>query len=179
MQLKNYERKLPHLQSINADYFLTYRLADSIPMSVLEKIRATETSARFIEMESYLDSPGNGPYWLKQPGIATEVYNSLIHLDKTKINLKCFTIMSNHVHSLFSIKNPADNLFKIMQSHKSFTAKKCNAILGRTGQFWETESFDHIVRKGHLENTIDYIVQNPVKAGLVKRWEDWPWTFVR
>jgi putative transposase len=179
MLLKNYHRNLPHLQSANADYFLTYRLAGSMPMNVLERLKVRETTDRFIEMDSYLDKAGNGPYWLKDPRIATEVYHSLIYLDKTKIDLKCFTIMSNHVHSLFSIKNPLEDLFKIMQSHKSFTAKKCNAILGRTGQFWETESFDHIVRKGQLENTIDYIRQNPVKAGLVKEWEEWPWTFVR
>ncbi|MEI8059975.1 MAG: hypothetical protein WCG67_07450, partial [Ferruginibacter sp.] len=70
------------------------------------------------------------------------------------------------------------NLYKLMQSHKSFTAKKCNLILQRTGAFWEPESYDHIVRPGEFDKIVNYILANPVKAGLVKKWEDWQWSFL-
>jgi hypothetical protein len=51
-------------------------------------------------------------------------------------------------------------------------------LLGRTGEpFWQEESFDHWVRGDEEFNRIaHYIEQNPVKAGLVKRSEDWPWS---
>ena len=65
-----------------------------------------------------------------------------------------------------------------MQSHKSFTAKKGNAILQREGVFWEPESYDHILRNGGYENIVNYILQNAVKARLVKKWEDWKWTYL-
>ena len=65
-----------------------------------------------------------------------------------------------------------------MQSHKSFTAKKSNTILQLTGQFWEAESYDHIVREGEFDKIVNYILLNPVKAGLVKQWEDWKCTYL-
>jgi hypothetical protein len=65
-----------------------------------------------------------------------------------------------------------------MQSHKSFTAKKCNIILQRTGAFFGTESYDHIVRAGEFDKIVNYILQNPVKVGLVKKLDDWKWSFL-
>ena len=106
------------------------------------------------------------------------MYDSLLHLSTTEIELYCFTIMSNHVHALFSVNNTDIDLYKIMQLHKSFTAKKANIILQREGAFWEPESYDHIVRAGEFDKIVNYILQNAVKAGLVKKWEDWQWTYL-
>jgi hypothetical protein len=54
-----------------------------------------------------------------------------------------------------------------------------NRILSRTGQFWEHESFDHVVRQGKFFQTIKYVLNNPVKAGLVKEWRQWRWCHCR
>jgi len=63
-----------------------------------------------------------------------------------------------------------------MHSLKSYTAHEANSILNRTGAFWQTESYDHWVRDDEeLERIVSYIRDNPVKAGLVKRPEDWFW----
>lgn len=68
----------------------------------------------------------------------------------------------------------------IMQSLKGFTARKCNLALGRSGQFWQHESYDHVVRnQAEWERTIKYVLNNPVKAGLVEKWQDWKWSYCR
>ncbi len=70
-------------------------------------------------------------------------------------------------------------LYHILQSLKRFTAQECNKKLGRTGKFWQKESYDHYVRNHkELQNIINYTLQNPVKAGLVKEWQDWPFSYV-
>ena len=68
----------------------------------------------------------------------------------------------------------------IMQRLKSFTARKANRILGRQGSFWQDESCDHVVRDdGELGRIVEYILQNPVKAGLVSDWQEWQWVYVK
>ncbi len=199
MQKPFYRQKLPHKQTANAIYFVTYRLYGSIPVSVIQQIQLQQqqslkklfrdkqyTSANeyiqqkklFAQYDSFLDNNLNEPNWLKQTEIAQLVYDSLLHLNTTAIELYCFTIMSNHVHALFSVNDIDTDLYKIMQLHKSFTAKKANIILQREGAFWEPESYDHIVRAGEFDKIVLYILQNAVKAGLVKKWEDWKWTYL-
>jgi hypothetical protein len=60
---------------------------------------------------------------------------------------------------------------------KSFTAHECHRVLRRTGAFWQDESYDHCVRdEDELLRIIDYVEQNPVKAGLVKSAADFPFS---
>jgi REP element-mobilizing transposase RayT len=64
-----------------------------------------------------------------------------------------------------------------MKSIKGYSARRCNELLGSTGQFWQDESYDHLVRHDdELLRLIDYIENNPVKAGLIARREDWKWS---
>jgi putative transposase len=66
-----------------------------------------------------------------------------------------------------------------MHSVKGRSARECNLILSRTGSFWEHESFDHVIRPGKLQATMRYVLNNPVKAGLVKHWREWRWNYCR
>ena len=71
-------------------------------------------------------------------------------------------------------------LASIMQSLKGYTARKCNLALGRRGTFWEHESFDHVIRTPQAgARIVDYVLNNPVKAGLVKHWREWKWNYHR
>jgi REP element-mobilizing transposase RayT len=71
------------------------------------------------------------------------------------------------------------SLSQIMHTMKGFTAGRANRALGRTGAFWQHESYDHYARDGaELERIVAYVIGNPVKAKMVERWEDWPWTYV-
>jgi hypothetical protein len=67
---------------------------------------------------------------------------------------------------------------KVTRAIKRHSARKANQILGRTGEpFWQDESYDHWIRKDEeMNRIIRYIEWNPVKASLVERIEDWPWS---
>jgi hypothetical protein len=83
--------------------------------------------------------------------------------------------MPNHVHLLIT---PRLQVRKITRGIKGTTARGANEILGRAGQqFWQDESFDHWVRdEGQFWRLKQYIERNPVKAKLVRKPEDWPWS---
>jgi REP-associated tyrosine transposase len=67
-----------------------------------------------------------------------------------------------------------------MHSLKLYTAREANKVLQRSGTFWEHESFDHYIRnEAEWKRTVKYVLENPVKAGLVRTWQDWPWNYLR
>jgi REP element-mobilizing transposase RayT len=137
-----------------------------------------------------------GPLWLKVPAIARIVAEALHHLDGKSYDLHSYCIMANHAHTLFTpflnqlslteVRDPllryesdAPTLGAIMQSLKGYSAREANKLLGRRGQFWDVESYDHEVRTGaEFRRIVSYILNNPVKAGLVKHWRDWRWSWV-
>ena len=66
-----------------------------------------------------------------------------------------------------------------MHSLKSYTAQKANQILGRSGAFWQGESYDNCIRNpDELHRIITYVLNNPVKIGLVKEWKEWKWNYL-
>ena len=70
-------------------------------------------------------------------------------------------------------------LSKVMQLIKGGSSHEINKILNRKGTFWQEENFDTYIRnKKHQENVIKYILNNPIKAGLVSEWQDFPFSGV-
>ncbi len=200
-----YKRNLPHYQPIGATLFVTMRLANSLPIHVIEKIQSehqTEAAEltssptansqkelhalrkrRFARFDGMLDRAEFGPTWLTRPRLASVVSESLCFRNGRVYTLFAFTIMSNHVHIVFRPQEKENgvpySLSGIMMSIKRRTARECNTILGRQGQFWQHESYDHVVRdQREFERIIRYVLDNPVKAGLAERWEDWPWNYL-
>lgn len=85
-----------------------------------------------------------------------------------------FVVMPNHVHLVLE---PSVRLPKLMEWLKSRTARMANMRLKRSGAFWQDESYDRVIRNSaELYKTVDYVHNNPVRAGLVKAAEDWPWS---
>jgi REP element-mobilizing transposase RayT len=63
----------------------------------------------------------------------------------------------------------------ILHSVKLYTARRINQNENRSGQLWEHESFDTTIRnERHFATVVNYTLNNPVAAGLVKDWHDWP-----
>ena len=111
-------------------------------------------------------SEGIGACWLRNPELSAIVENALRHFDGDRYLLGSYVIMPNHVHVLVR-PTMEHKLPDILQSWKSFTAKEANKSLGRSGGFWQDESFDHIVRdEQQLQKFSRYIEENPLKAGL-------------
>jgi REP element-mobilizing transposase RayT len=97
-----------------------------------------------------------------------------------KLETYAFCIMTNHVHWVFKLfENDEEGnpvyLQDIMHSVKRTSANKVNKLENRIGPLWQKESYDTTIRdEKHLYNAIEYTLNNPVKAGLVKSCEDWP-----
>ena len=90
-------------------------------------------------------------------------------------DLRAWVVMPNHVHAIFE---PRTAMPTIMRWLKGRTSRVANRILSRTGTpFWQDEVFDHWVRSGEeLQDLIEYVENNPVKADLVKAKEQWCWS---
>jgi REP element-mobilizing transposase RayT len=210
-----YRRNLPHIHPANAEYFITFRLQDTLPRAILEqllderhreeqKINTLISPARqegeryriqkkqFGLYDSWLDRCIHGPRWLEEEKIAAIVAEEICRLDRDRYRLLAFCIMPNHVHLLIdthgffqtSTSNQAGAtrnypLADVLRLLKGRTSRYCNLALGRSGAFWHQESYDHVVRDAHeLENIIRYILNNPVKAGLVEEWHKWKFSYV-
>ena len=90
-----------------------------------------------------------------------------MHFDGERYRLLAWCVMPNHVHTVIEIVDD-QSLSEIVGTWKSFTAKRANSLIGRSGTFWHADYFDRFMRdEGHMARTIDYVENNPVKAGLV------------
>jgi REP element-mobilizing transposase RayT len=95
------------------------------------------------------------------------VERASLHFDGERYRLLAWCVRPNHVHTIVEILQ-GHSLSDVVRSWKSFTAHKANAFLGRTGRFWQSDYFDRFMRnETHLAQTIEYVEQNPVKAGLI------------
>ncbi|MBF8276405.1 MAG: hypothetical protein HW390_1478 [Candidatus Brocadiaceae bacterium] len=149
-----------------------------------EKVRkqkmAEQHERYFSKFDEMLDKAVNSQSWLKDERIADMVAEAMCFRDKKVYDLLAYCIMPNHVHVVFTVERSATSLYKALQSLKAYTAGKANKILLNNGAFWQHESYDHVVRDGkELERIIDYVLHNPVKAGLVSSQEQWKWNYCR
>ncbi len=201
----SYRRNLPHLQPPGATLFVTFRLAGSIPAAVMERLSEEyeqalaqaeriadekerseriyfEKRRQFGKYDTALDTGADGPFWLRQPEIAEIVVASLHYRHGKVYDLDTFCVMPNHVHVVFTPLPSGENSYyalpRIMHSLKLHTAKEGNKLLNQTGAFWQHESYDHVVRNpDEHQRIVEYVLNNPVKAGLAAHWRDWPWTY--
>jgi putative transposase len=148
----------------------------------------------FERFDTLLDGNSTGPLWLKQTDVAAIVHEAILYRNEKEYDLYASTIMPNHVHMVFSVGRPDWSSYSVkgrrnsstyivsnlLENLKWYTALKANQVLKRQGQFWQHESYDHVIRDDkELERTIWYVVENPVKAGLVKSWKKWQWTYCK
>jgi len=151
-----------------------------MPQDLLDKWRIeAKTDAAFRRrVERFLDS-GFGECWLKEEEVATMVQNSLLFHHEKKYRLNAWVVMPNHAHVLLTPLS-GNHLDTILHSIKSYTAHEANKMLGRTGQFWQPESFDRYIRnEKHFAAVVRYIHQNPVKARFCKESKDWKYSSAR
>ena len=174
---------LPHFDGGAITQFVTLHLADSVPTKVVARWQQqfrhlAEPKQRVIlqtRVEKYLDM-GYGQCFLKDPRIAAMLQESLLAFDQLRYELFAWVIMPNHAHSLLT-PDKTWSLERLVHSHKSYTAHEANRILKRRGQFWMNEYFDRYIRNAdHFRTTVRYIENNPVKAGLCSKPEEWPFS---
>jgi REP element-mobilizing transposase RayT len=162
----------------------------------------SQSQERRMRIEELMDA-GLGSCLLKEPEFARLVEGALKHFDSVRYRLMAWVVMPNHVHVLFERMAPW-TMAKVVWSWKAWTGRKILEELKRRkaglelndpisqraklelggpslgGPIWFREYWDRFVRnERHLHNVVDYIHQNPVKAGLVSRAEEWQWSSAR
>ena len=192
---------LPHWEQGSVWYFVTFRLADALPRTIVEEMNhqrerwkrthgilhlsreeLAEYHRLFSERYECLLNAGSGSCLLRDPRNAEIVHEALRFFDGKRYFLDEYVVMPNHVHAM--VKPLAGHgLAGILHSWKSFTANRINRQMRRTGQLWQHESYDHIVRNEPAMHAIRrYIRANPTKVAgasssrLIEREQDAPAT---
>lgn len=165
---------LPHWKRTGAAYFLTWRLAGSLPVDRIADFRTTE-GPKFVAFDRVLDARATGPQWLIRPDIAQVVSGALLAgQSKGFYELGSWVVMPNHVHALL---RPLVDLSRVVSGIKVASAKTANRLLSRTGPFWSRDYFDRWIRDSAGEQrVIRYIENNSVKAGLCEEAAAWPFS---
>ncbi len=188
-------KDLPHWAQAGTICFITWRTADSLPISALERItkerrelaisnqlnpnsdwksaiavlppkkRAELHWAAFLSWDQHLDNAA-GACVLRQTDMSEIVLKSLLHFDGDRYVLTDAVVMPNHVHLLAAFRDE-ESLEKQCTSWKHFTATEINKRTHQSGEFWQVDQFDHLVRDlEDFEKYRAYIADNPKKAGL-------------
>jgi len=174
---------LPHFDGAAIPQSITLHLADAVPLKVIElwqaQLKDLNDEHKLVIMQQRIDrylDQGYGECFLKLPAIAKLVQDSLLKYDNIRYTLFAWCVMPNHEHSLLTRFEEAE-IEEIMQAHKSYTAHQANKMIRRKGQFWMPECHDRMIRnQEHFFNALRYIENNPVKAGLCRRPEEWPFS---
>ena len=185
--------KLPHWEVALGRYFITVRLADSLPRATVLRLQEIHRclaaiepqSSRFVAlqrqyfltMEKFLDA-GIGGCVLSDARLATAVVEELVALADWQVETPHYTIMPNHLHALIVPREDCvHTLADIMKRIKGRTGHRIRHALGGSGPIWQREWFDRWMRsESEWDRVVEYIRQNPVKARLVQAWQDHAWT---
>jgi REP element-mobilizing transposase RayT len=191
---------LPHVKREGASYFVTFRLADSLPKEVLlsfegeraERLRRLHELAKRGQVEDdteeeiardfrrkverYLDR-GAGACHLRRADIAELVAGAMGHFQESRYLLHEWAVMPNHVHAIVW---PMPNflLSDILKTWKQFASRRAKRLI-HMGQepFWQPEAFNHWIRNDEEKaRIVRYIRNNPVTARLCARPEAWRWS---
>ena len=184
---------LPHWHQDGTTAFVTFRAGDSVPAPLLARgvalkrrwlaRRGIDSGAdgwrerltglperdrreyreRFSRAFLAMLDRGHGACLLADPATAAIVAAALRHFDGDHYDLSDAVVMPNHVHALVTPR-PGHTLASICESWKRFTARRINAMHGRRGHYWQSESFDRLVRNPlDLARHRRYIAENPKK----------------
>lgn len=188
-------KRLPHWAQAGVVCFITWRTRDSLPAEARERLsrgrreillafglnpngdwrrglaalppkdRYRAQRLLFAVWDGAIDR-GAGECVLARPELSSIVENSLLHFDGQRYEMIDFAVMPNHVHVLVAFHGE-DALLTQCRSWKRFTSGQIQKVLGRRGEFWQVEQFDHLVRsEDEFEYYREYVAANPGKAGL-------------
>ncbi len=162
---------------------------DSLPDKALRKAHLHSEFER--QLEELLSRKDQQEHPLCQPVAARALAARVLSYHAQFYNLCAYCIMSNHLHLLldFSVQVPEDydgvseipeyqNLHTVMGRIKGGAAYEVNKVLKRRGPLWAPGYYDRYIRSPrHFFQAFWYILHNPVKAGLVTYWEDYPFVY--
>lgn len=163
---------LPHYDSPERAQHVVFRTAGPLPKAISAHSNMQERARR---VDEWLDG-GEGGSPLAPPDHARIVVESLRAFVGQRYDLHAYCVMPNHVHALMTLRE-GFRLGDVVKSWKTFTGRRINQSTGAPGPFWALDYFDRYMRdETDFDNTIAYIENNPVAAGLVSSPAEWPWS---
>ena len=183
--------RLPHWEVEDGRYFVTLHLAGAIPAvgrarlgQIVDEMRKVQETAEqqrlqlqrriFAEMERWLDQCEWNPR-LQETELAKMVADAIDHRhQRGDWHVWEYVVMPTHLH-LFCEAGP-NGLKPVLEDFKRWTGHEAARLSGtKNERFWQDEWFDHWSRSDEEDDRIiAYIRNNPVKAGLVQDYKDWP-----
>lgn len=94
------------------------------------------------------------------------------------VTLLGYCLMTNHVH-LVAVPERLDSLARALGQAHSRYAQRFNRRYGRSGHLWQNRFYSCPLGRTHLMQALLYVDLNPVRAGLVGRAEEYPWSSAR
>jgi putative transposase len=169
---------LPHFDKPGVVQMVTFRLADAMPAARRRDwaclFTIEDESERQTKLEAYLDE-GYGECLLRDARLARVVEEVLLFRDSQDYRLAAWVVMPNHVHVVF--EQWLVPLGEVVKTWKGVSSWALNQVLGRTGDRWQGDYWDRFMRdEAHFRKAEHYIEWNPVKAGLVKEPQMWPFS---
>lgn len=159
---------LPHLDSQLAVQFITFVLADAAPAKQLPRSRhglSSYSDSDMWDRDNILDR-SHGECLLARGSASRIVRRSIFLNDGRSHAVIAWVIMPNHVHLVIK-QFSGFRLGNIMKQIKAGSAHLINKKLGRSCKVWQIGYFDRLISNPlQLRMTIDYIHNNPAKAGL-------------
>lgn len=95
--------------------------------------------------------------------------------EKYKLEIWAYCLMTNHVHFI-AVPSTPDSLARTFNQVHMLYSQYFNKKKEQTGHLWQGRFYSCILDEAHLFAALRYIENNPVRAGLVKRAEDYPWS---
>lgn len=173
---------LPHYDLDGATQFVTFRLASSVPLKVIERWRdelgrlPMTADERAFELrrriERWVDRAAAGPDFLDAKALCI-VRETVLRFDGVRYDMLAWVLMPNHGHFVFTTR-PGVRLGDLVGTWKAHSARLINRRRGCIGSLWEDDYWDTLIRDDdHLQAAIRYVEHNPVKAGLVTHPAEW------
>lgn len=175
---------LPHWDFPRALQAVTFRLADSVPATTIKKWEAElhtipddkERHRQLHRLIAHYEDAGNGAAIFRDPACAKIMQDELLRHHGIRYQLHDWCIMPNHVHVLTMLLED-NTLAEVVKQWKGSTSVQLNRLLGQAGRLWQQDYFDRYIRDmDHFYDCRSYIRNNPVKAGLCEKPEDWRWS---
>lgn len=94
---------------------------------------------------------------------------------KYELRIHSFVLMPNHFHLI--AKTSSTPIGSIMRELLCGTSKEMNLLTSRINQNWGSRHYKSLLEsQNYFFNTYKYVYQNPVRAKLVSRCEEWPYS---
>ncbi|MBV8850971.1 MAG: transposase, partial [Methylobacteriaceae bacterium] len=168
---------LPHFDSPETVQHVVFRTADRLPDALMQGL-PNDVARRRTIIDTALDRSTGGDV-LRLPEAAAMAEHAIRYFDGARYRLLAWCVMPNHVHVVLE-QTPGWSLGQVVRSWKLFTTRELNQLQGTSGPVWASDYFDRYMRdEDHLQQTVGYVENNPVKAALVETPERWPFSSAR